>query len=71
MPDLIDNTQEIIEFEIELLVKAGVECKNPVLATGHCLNCDAPLEASVLDVEMRWCDHDCRDDWQKRIKLAR
>lgn len=29
-------------------------------ATGHCLNCDARLAA-----KLRWCDTNCRDDWQK------
>jgi len=28
---------------------------------GHCLNCEAEI-----DLLMRWCDTDCRDDWQKR-----
>lgn len=31
--------------------------------TGHCLNCgpDAPLPPG-----QRWCDTDCRDDWEAR-----
>lgn len=31
-------------------------------ATGLCLNCDADLS----DSGRRWCDTDCRDDWEKR-----
>lgn len=27
--------------------------------TGNCLHCGEP-------VENRWCDADCRDDWEKR-----
>lgn len=32
-------------------------------AVGHCLNCgpDKPLRAGH-----RWCDTDCRDDWEAR-----
>lgn len=29
-------------------------------ACGHCLWCDAPLSAG-----QRWCDTDCRDDWER------
>lgn len=30
-------------------------------AIGKCLNCQAELEPPL-----RWCDSDCRDDWQAR-----
>ncbi len=30
-------------------------------AVGKCLNCHADL-----DPPLRWCDGDCRDDWQAR-----
>lgn len=33
-------------------------------ATGYCLNCGEPLEKGK-----RWCDKDCRDDWEKEKKL--
>jgi predicted nucleic acid-binding Zn ribbon protein len=29
-------------------------------ATGHYLNCGEPLSEG-----RRWCDTDCRDDWQR------
>lgn len=29
-------------------------------ATGHCLSCGEPLCG-----DLRWCDRDCRDDWQR------
>ena len=28
-------------------------------ATGQCLNCDHPLPDGL-----RWCDAECRDEWQ-------
>lgn len=34
--------------------------KKKVISTGYCLFCGEPLEAG-----RRWCDADCRDDWQK------
>lgn len=34
--------------------------KNGPKATGRCLNCDAPLSD-----DHRWCDLNCRDDWEK------
>lgn len=34
-------------------------------ACGHCLNCDEPLPAGA-----RWCDADCREDWEKRETRA-
>lgn len=30
-------------------------------AVGYCLECGEPLAAGL-----RWCDADCRDDWEKR-----
>ncbi len=29
--------------------------------TGFCLHCEAQVE----DLTQRWCDQDCRDDWQR------
>ena len=33
------------------------------VATGFCLFCDEPLAP-----ERRWCDAQCRDDWQSENK---
>lgn len=30
------------------------------VATGYCLHCGEPLAPNL-----RWCDADCRDDWQR------
>lgn len=35
-----------------------------VKATGYCLNCDEPLASGL-----RFCDADCRDDYQKMNKM--
>lgn len=38
-----------------------------VAPRGMCLNCDAGL----VDVTLRWCDDDCRDDWCQRNAAQR
>jgi hypothetical protein len=35
-------------------------------ANGHCLNC-----AETVATDERWCDTDCRDDWQARQQLRK
>lgn len=39
---------------------------NSPVATGFCLNCDAAIERPK-----RWCDGDCRDDWQRMENAKR
>lgn len=41
--------------------EAALQTRKPEVpkATGRCLNCDEPTPG-------RFCDTDCRDDWQKR-----
>lgn len=58
--DEADIAQPLIEARIEAGIKAASEAKGPE-ATGHCLNCGEELADGA-----RWCDADCRDDWQKR-----
>lgn len=57
MPDFYDKAQETEELfrEIALAerrVTGPAEC-------GECLNCGNPLKQG------RWCDIDCRDEWQE------
>lgn len=60
MPDLFDHIAEVEAIYRE----AQLSQRKPVgpVATGFCLNCDEPLAAGH-----RWCDADCRDDYEKRI----
>ena len=42
----------------------------PVSSATRCLNCDERLPPQVEDQPLlRWCDADCRDDWNKRQRL--
>ena len=38
------------------------------LSVTHCMNCGDLLPAPTADLRSRWCDADCRDDWQRRQK---
>jgi hypothetical protein len=51
----------------ELRRRAALQMRKPEgpAATGYCLNCDAHLSP-----KQRWCDADCRNDWQKTQRAA-
>lgn len=57
MPDEADYAND----RVALRDKVASEVRKPEgpLATGWCYNCTEPLAAG-----MRWCDADCRDDWE-------
>lgn len=62
MPDIIDKGNETADFFLD---KALQERKRIAkVATPHgvgmCLNCGAEV-----DGDRRWCDADCRDQWQQ------
>lgn len=40
--------------------------QRPVILVTHCANCGDPLPAPTADTRSRWCDADCRGDWQRR-----
>jgi len=58
MADVLDQATDYEERDRELALR-NLDRGPVIAATGHCLNCEAPLPA-----ERRWCDADCRDDWQ-------
>jgi hypothetical protein len=61
--DIIDQANEAAEvFNRSALSQRAPD--GPA-ATGHCLNCDARLAP-----KQRWCDSNCRDDWQKLERAA-
>jgi hypothetical protein len=61
MSDDADISQERQEREDAIRRMYAPANGLEVMATGRCLNCDADVEG-----EMRWCDKDCQDDWNKR-----
>lgn len=61
MADVFEQAAEREQRDRELSLKQRMQ-EGPKPA-GKCLHCDAPLAGS-----MRWCDADCRDEWQRRQK---
>lgn len=58
MPDIFDMAQAAEQRERDLLLK--MRNRGPqAAATGRCLNC-----GEQVPEPRRWCDADCRDDWQ-------
>lgn len=59
---MADNADRAAE-RTELILNAGLSHRapEPPPATGRCLNCEEPLDAG-----MRWCDADCKEDWERR-----
>ncbi len=64
MADIVDLAQ----VNEERLVKYAPKRSEGPQAVGYCLSCgpEAPLE-----LPLRWCDADCRDDWEKGVKYGR
>lgn len=56
--DFLDDASEIESNERERLI-AKARRQPKILATGHCLYCNAGVENS-----RRFCSPECRDDWE-------
>lgn len=68
MSDIVDNANDSAERDLQLAIRAA-RCSNGLEipdATGLCFNCGE----DVSPVQ-RWCDDDCRDDWQTRRRVGR
>ena len=63
MADIADDGADRAEFFLKLAKeKQEAEAKRLVLpAIGRCYNCDEPLHG-----DSRWCDTDCKADWEYR-----
>lgn len=60
MADPVDRAAALNEYMQEKQLEAA-RVKGPeVHATGYCLNCGEDMPDN-----QRWCDADCRDDWEK------
>lgn len=61
MADIIDDAQK----REEEILAAALKYRKPEgpVANGACHNCGAILTKPGA----RWCDADCRDDWEKQI----
>lgn len=62
--DAIDQAQRADAFFQAIALRQPL--KPPVVSavfTGLCLNCEV-----AVDYPRRWCNADCRDDWEKENK---
>ena len=59
MVDDVDRANEQIEKSIEDTLK-NIDTTIPKNITGECLTCGQPVND-----ERRWCDADCRDNYEK------
>jgi RNA polymerase-binding transcription factor DksA len=67
MADLVDLAQQQQERMAFVLEKYGKNIfRVAPEATGFCLSCGEPLPDG-----RRWCNADCRDDWERRDRLFR
>lgn len=60
MSDPIDAGSDLEQFHRELALKNMKANAVKIEATGACLNCFEPLASGL-----RFCNCDCRNDWQK------
>lgn len=66
MADIIDQAQEQAE-QMLALQQAQRRVTNVPKTTTHCLYCNALL----TDPRHRWCDSDCRDDYETEQVIRR
>lgn len=63
MTDVVDVATFEIEKQLEQTI-ASCSNKKIVSPTGYCFNCDDKLTTAGI----RFCDTDCRDDYDQRMK---
>lgn len=61
MSDETDLADDIINTMLAAQIERARKPQETTTATGFCLFCGDLL----TDNERRWCDADCRDDWEK------
>lgn len=64
--DAAGDEQELVEALLLRQHREAAAQHQQVLGTytGHCLNCEEPLETG------RYCDEECRYDHEKRVSAA-
>lgn len=60
MGDILDQADKHIEYVLREALSKSKMPEPSKVHTGYCWFCESPLEAPK-----RWCDAECRDNWQK------
>lgn len=62
MADEADRANDTLEKMLDgWRNEVAYQLRHSIQPTGNCLNCD-----ERLDDGRRWCDTDCRNDWERR-----
>lgn len=63
--DRIADASDLATAHEELLRESALQLRKASAPEpcGACLNCGEPLEPGL-----RWCDTDCRDDWEAVLR---
>lgn len=60
MADEADRGNDAAELFLNVAIKNSGRPLQQAVGIGMCLNCGAAIEG-----DGRWCDTDCRDDWEQ------
>lgn len=64
MSDSIDKACDLADFMLEANLTHRKDVPVDNTGNGFCWQCDEPVPPLH-----RWCDANCRDDWQKENKI--
>lgn len=59
-PDIVDEANELAQAAVDNAIATARQATPEAVATGKCLNCGYQVPPGH-----RWCDADCREDWQR------
>lgn len=60
MADIVDIANDFGQISLDNAISHIQNLPVAAVAAGVCLECEKPVSS-----ELRWCDTDCRDDWQR------
>jgi predicted nucleic acid-binding Zn ribbon protein len=61
----LEKSEAMVAAELEAAIHR-TRTAPTLQPTGHCLHCDAAIPPHAEN--QRWCDQDCRDDWEHAQK---
>ena len=64
MVDKVDEANQTADYLVDVMIGNAKRNESVAKETGYCLNCGEPIS----EQGRRWCNADCRDDWQHEFK---